>query len=259
MPRRKKSTKSKKKDSGISINIKNIMRQVQNERPRTDFIMPHKNDPRYNLNNGRMRTMFAPPVTYMTTPLNAFPSLQSIQDIRAPPNRAPQQLGSQSSKPVNQAGGPVIGPEQDINNNMFDQSRISKLGAPAGKQKFPVTPGPVRDVSSPTVHAIADRPESLLSPGQGGIPLAEYDTDERDMLDESEELIADAIPMSHSADALGLFPRAQASANPFLVAPGIYPLQGRDTPGRGRPKKEPGSGKSKYVRKPKADEEDEKD
>jgi len=252
MPRRKKSTKSKKKDSGISINIKNIMRQVQNERPRTDYIMPRKNEPKHNLNNGSMRTMFAPPVTYMTTPLNAFPSLQSIQDIRAPPNRAPDRLGSNSNQPIYQPGGTNPGPEQDKFNNQYDQSRISKLGAPAGKAKYPVTPGPVGDVSSPIVHAIASSPQVFLTPTPSSKTLGdfeEYNTDEQDLLDASEEALADTIPASHSADALGLFPRRD-----FTVAPGIYPLPAVSGPPRGRPRKEPGTTeKQKYKKKDRAD------
>jgi len=118
MPRRnkKKSTAKPKRNAGISINIKNVMKQVQNERQPTDFIRPGK-DPKRNFNNGSMTTMFAPPVTYASTPLSAFPSLASVNAIKAPPDRAPAQLASNSEKPMNDQ--PVINVNAITDDNLL--------------------------------------------------------------------------------------------------------------------------------------------
>ena len=66
MPRRKKSTAKKPKGSksGISIHIKNIMKQVQNERPRNqDFINLTGKKPMDNLESGNMSRLQTPAVT----------------------------------------------------------------------------------------------------------------------------------------------------------------------------------------------------
>jgi hypothetical protein len=112
MPRRnkKKSTKSKKRDSGISINIKNIVKQIQNERPKqkTDFISFRPN-PNRNLNNGSMTRMFAPPVTYASTPLSSFPSLASLNPITTGMKQYSQltsdsDIGQQREQPIVEPG-----------------------------------------------------------------------------------------------------------------------------------------------------------
>jgi hypothetical protein len=118
MPARKKSTakKPKKDKAGISINIKNVMKQIQNERPRprqrTDFIQPSRTNPNHNLNNGSMTRMFAPAVTYASAPLSSFPSLASLQPIQG--GRAQPQLAARSDQPLGLP--PVVAPK-DIRND----------------------------------------------------------------------------------------------------------------------------------------------
>lgn len=125
MPRRnkKKSTKSKKKDSGISINIKNVVKQIQNERPKqkTDFISFRPN-PNHNLNNGSMTRMFAPPVTYASTPLSAFPSLASLNPITTGTNKI-SQLTSDSE--IGQRREPVIVEPRDMTTDIRPESVTS--------------------------------------------------------------------------------------------------------------------------------------
>jgi hypothetical protein len=69
MPRRnKKSTAKPKRSSGISINIKNVMKQIQNEPPRNqDFIRLGKN-PQHNLETGSMTRLQNPALTYASRP-----------------------------------------------------------------------------------------------------------------------------------------------------------------------------------------------
>lgn len=83
--RRAKKSKARKTrskvDKSIKINIKNVMKQLQNEPPR-DFIRFVK-DPKRDLNFGSTTRAFNPPATYASNPLSAFPSLASVQN--APP------------------------------------------------------------------------------------------------------------------------------------------------------------------------------
>lgn len=84
MPRAKKSKARKVRprlDKSININIKNVMKQLQNEPPR-DFIRFVK-DPKRELNFGSTTRAYNPPATYASNPLSAFPSLASVQN--APP------------------------------------------------------------------------------------------------------------------------------------------------------------------------------
>lgn len=83
MPRVKKS-KAKKAKASISINIKNIMKQVQKqvkEQPK-DYIRFVKN-PHHELNFGSRTRLLNPAVTYASTPLSSMPSLASV--VNAPP------------------------------------------------------------------------------------------------------------------------------------------------------------------------------
>jgi len=122
MPSRKKvkSAKKPKKDS-ISINIKNVVKQVQNERQRTDFLFPQR-DPRRNLNMGSMTRLVNPEITYASTPLSAFPTLQSL--VSAPPQ---SQLKSRSDIPV--TAPPLTAPKDIQNDNalvpVMKQTRIT--------------------------------------------------------------------------------------------------------------------------------------
>lgn len=124
--RKKKSTARPKKDkAGISINIKNVMKQVQNERPRqrTDFINPSRKNPNHNLNNGSMTRMFAPAVTYASTPLSAFPSLASIDALRGKPQ---EQLTSNSKQPLGLGPSVVQKPEEDEKNDPLEKVVVGK-------------------------------------------------------------------------------------------------------------------------------------
>jgi hypothetical protein len=79
-PRRKKSTA--KKNAGISINIKNILRQTQNEKPDNFIMLSSKRQPfANNLNNGNMSRLQVPAMTYASRPLSQFPSLSSVSNI----------------------------------------------------------------------------------------------------------------------------------------------------------------------------------
>jgi hypothetical protein len=132
MPARKKKSTAKPKESkaGISINIKNVMKQIQNERQRprprqrqrTDFIMPVSKDPSHNLNNGSMTRMFAPAITYASTPLSAFPSLASVEPIRG--GRPQPQLESNSKQPLALEPSIVHKPEVDEKNDPLENPRL---------------------------------------------------------------------------------------------------------------------------------------
>lgn len=77
-----------KKEPGISINIKNIMRQIQNE-PQRDYIRPIKRVPLDSFNTGQMSRLYGPAVTYASNPLQPFYGVSAISN---PP--ATQQLTS---------------------------------------------------------------------------------------------------------------------------------------------------------------------
>ena len=137
MPRRKKSTAKKPKGSksGISINIKNIMRQVQNERPRNqDFINLSGKKPMDNLESGSMSRLQTPAMTYASRPLSQFPSLASLSNITrefAPPL---SQLTSNSTQPL--GAPPLVTPKDDRQNDVLERFRPSKKEVPSN----PVVP-----------------------------------------------------------------------------------------------------------------------
>lgn len=122
MPVKKsKSRKGKKPkiDKSIMINIKNVMKQIQNEPPR-DYIRFVKN-PKRELNFGSQTRAFNPPATYASNPLSAFPSLESV--LNAPP--IADQLKSHPA---------IYRPDVlqvETNPNDIQQSKVSKREVPS--------------------------------------------------------------------------------------------------------------------------------
>jgi len=86
MKRKAKKSKAKKSKSNINIEIKNVVKQVQNEK--YDYVQYQKN-PKRNLEFGSYSRFQNPSVSYASTPLANFPSLSSI--VSAP---AQSQLSS---------------------------------------------------------------------------------------------------------------------------------------------------------------------
>lgn len=162
--RKKKSTvkKPKKGKSGISINIKNVMKQVMNERPRqrqrTDFIMPQGKDPRHNLNTGSMTRLFAPAVTYASAPLSAFPSLASLQPIQG--GRVQPQLDSRSQQPL---GAPPLVAPRDIKN---DDLMVPVLKTTRVSPSEPIVPAysATSEYGNPVVTALPSPVEQYMTP-----------------------------------------------------------------------------------------------
>lgn len=110
MAKKKVKAKPKAKVSkDININIKNIMKQIQNEppRPRQDFINVMKKRPVEDFNTGQMHRLFAPAVTYASNPLQAF---QGVAPIANPPAIA--QIGAE---PARYKPEPIL-----IESNPFD-------------------------------------------------------------------------------------------------------------------------------------------
>jgi hypothetical protein len=188
MPRRKKSTVKKPKGSksGISINIKNILKQVQNERPRGDFINLQK-DPRHNLNTGSMTRLQNPAWTFASRPLSEFPSLTSLKPIEfAPPL---SQLTS-NSIPVTQNSVPIVTPEQDKQNDRLERF-IPSVKAVSSNPIIPEYDTRYNDWNEPYVHAVPPPVERYMIPGIiRTIPLDLYDGKEDPIVDESQGIVA---------------------------------------------------------------------
>ena len=226
MPRRnKKSTAKKPKGSksGISINIKNIMRQVQNERPRNqDFIDLSGKKPMDGTNTGYMTRLQTPAVTYASRPLSQFPSLASISNIDrgfAPP------LSQLTSRP------PVY--KQDILPVETNPADIGLSSIP----EVAIGPNPV--VPTPAARGYNSRAASLTAPVErylvpAGIPsrlVDAYDGKEDPLVDESQSIVAGQVP-----GYIGARERVAAMAAAAVR-------------GRGRPPKEAGAPKSPYIKK----------
>jgi len=159
--RKKKSTvKTKKGKSGISISIKNVMKQVMNERPqrqrqRTDFIMPQGKDPRHNLNTGSMTRMFAPAITYASAPLSAFPSLASLASISSGGKQT--QLNAHSDQPL---GAPPLVAPRDIKNDDL-MVPVQRTARAAKSEPVVTPPRPSRPINLVQVEFNGvDTPES---------------------------------------------------------------------------------------------------
>ena len=185
MPRRhKKSTATKPKGSksGISINIKNIMRQVQNERPtRQDFINLTGKKPMDNLNTGNMSLLTSPAMLYASRPLSQFPSLASISNIDrgfAPPLSQISNFQSPTRPDILKV---------ETNPNDIGQSKPSVKAIASN----PVVPPVAVSGYNPTVAEITAPVERYLVPA--GIPsnlVSAYDGKEDELTDESQRLVA---------------------------------------------------------------------
>lgn len=223
MPRRKKSTAKKPKGSksGISINIKNIMRQVQNERPPQDFINLSGKKPMDGLNTGYMTRLQVPSMTYASRPLSQFPSLASISNIDrgfAPP------LSQLTSNPTI--------PKRDILPVETNPADIGLSEIPVKVvASRPIVPTPPASGYSSRAAAITTPVERYLVPA--GLPsrlLDSYDGKEGELEDESQLLVAGQVPAY-----VGAGERAAMAAAAVR--------------GRGRPQKEAGAIKSPYIKK----------
>lgn len=228
MPRRnKKSTAKKPKGSksGISINIRNVMKQVQNEPQRQDFIRLGRN-PQHNLETGSMTRLQNPALTYASRPLSQFPSLASLTPIEfAPPL---SQLKSRSI-PVASNSVPIVTPEQDNVNDRLEQSRPSVKEIPS----TPIIPEyntRYGEWNDPNILEITPPVERYLVPaGIRSVPLDLYDGKEDPIIDESQRIVANQLPNGF----MGARERVLEMANAAVA-------------GRGRPKLNPGeSGKKK--------------
>lgn len=182
MPRVKKSKARKVRprlDKSININIKNVMKQLQNEPPR-DYIRFVK-DPKRDLNFGSTTRAFNPSVTYASTPLSAFPSLASVQNAPSAP-----QL---SSRPA------VYRPDiLGVETNQYDiePSGLSKRAIPSSPIPAP-TPGEI----SAGASSRADFASPInMQPRPIGNLLSEFTPIPQQ--DESELLVSDALPSTEN-------------------------------------------------------------
>jgi len=219
MPRRNnKSTAKKPKGSksGISINIKNIMRQVQNERPPQDFINLTGKKPMDGTNTGYMTRLQTPAMTYASRPLSQFPSLASISNIDrgfAPPL---SQLTS-NSRPVLGGGAPIVSPERDNLNDVLETYRPPEVAigpnpvvpTPAARGYTPYSRSSFSPVSA-TAEAMTPRLASAplyfsgqATPVQGELGSFIRGAFAPDALDLSERLVALQVPAMATAAATG--------------------------------------------------------
>ena len=229
MPRRKKSTAKKPKGSksGISIHIKNIMKQVQNERPRNqDFINLTGKKPMDNLESGNMSRLQTPAVTYASRPLSQFPSLASLSNITrefAPPL---SQLTSNSKPPI--YNNPIVTPEQDKQNDSLEGFRPS-VKEVASNPTPSATSSPFQAQYAPRVHDIPAPIERYFVPA--GLPsnlLDAYDGKEAPVMNAAQAMVANQLPAGY----IGARERVASMAAAV-----------------GRPRKEAGAPKSPYIRK----------
>ena len=89
MKRKAKKSKAKKSKSSINIEIKNIVKQVQNEQKKDYDYVQYRKDPKRNFELGSYSRLQNPSISYASTPLSNFPSLSSL--VSAP---VPSQLKS---------------------------------------------------------------------------------------------------------------------------------------------------------------------
>lgn len=233
MPRRnKKSTAKKPKGSksGISINIKNIMRQVQNERPPQDFINLSGKKPMDNLESGNMSRFQTPAMTYASRPLSQFPSLASLSNVTrefAPPL---SQLTSNSTPPL--GAPPLVTPKDDRQNDVLEGFRPS-VKVVASNPTPSATSNPFQAQYGTRRYDIPPPVENYLVPA--GLPSAlldAYDGKEDPDMNAAQAMVANQLPPGY----IGARERVAA-----MAAAG--------SPKRGRPIKEVGAAKSPYIKK----------
>ena len=238
MPRRnKKSTAKKPKGSksGISINIKNIMKQVQNERPaKQDFINLSGKKPMDNLEMGNMSRLQVPAMSYASRPLSQFPSLASLSNVTrefAPPL---SQLTSNSAPPLG-GGAPIVTPAQDRQNDVLEGFRPS-VKVVASNPTPSATSNPFQAQYGTRRYDIPPPVENYLVPA--GLPSAlldAYDGKEDPVMDAAQAAVANQLP---------LLPPGYIGARERLLT-ALYPEKAK----AGRPPKEAGAAKSPYIKK----------
>lgn len=230
MPRRnKKSTAKKPKGSksGISINIKNIMKQVQNERPaKQDFINLTRKKPMDNLEMGNMSRLQVPAMSYASRPLSQFPSLASLSNVTrefAPPL---SQLTAKSTPPLG-GGATLFTPEQDRQNDGLERYRPSvKAVCPNLTIPFsvpfssnPVVPAKYGPAYVPTsVFEGVSATGAVMNPRVAGILLSdinEGELKEDPVIDASQAIVANQVPAGY----IGARERAMAIA----IKAGVHP------------------------------------
>lgn len=219
MPRRnKKSTAKKPKGSksGISINIKNIMKQVQNERPaKQDFINLSGKKPMDNLEMGNMSRLQVPAMSYASRPLSQFPSLASLSNVTrefAPPL---SQLTSNSTQPLG-GGAPIFTPAQDRQNDGLERYRPSVKAVPSN----PVVPtqyGPA--YVPPSVYEPVTATGAAMDPRVASGTLAPY-LGEPPVMNEAQAAVAAAAgPIRRGPGRPPLAPGEKGVYTRRLVSP----------------------------------------
>lgn len=193
MPRRKKSkstAKPKGYKSGISINIKNIMKQVQNARPprNQDFIKLTGKKPMDNLDSGNMTRLQVPAMTYASRPLSQFPSLASLSNIV-----------QEFAPPLSQISGPAPQPIRRVEEPLPAQAQLSRPSRVAVKPN-PIIPeynpsrGLIRD---PNINEMAIPPEQYLLPALSRSELMNFYNEgkEDQVRNDSQYLVSNQVPL----------------------------------------------------------------
>jgi hypothetical protein len=214
--RNKKSTAKKPKGSksGISINIKNIMKQVQNERPRQDFINLSGKKPMDNLEMGNMSRLQLPAATYASRPLSQFPSLASLSNVTrefAPPL---SQLTSKSTPPLG-GGAPIFTPAQDKQNDVLEGFRPS-VKAVASNPVVPTKYGP--EYVPTSVFEGVSATGTAMDPRVASGSLASYIGEPR-VMDESQYLVAHQMDPDATPPYFGTPPATPRGAKPVKGNP----------------------------------------
>ena len=225
MPRRKKSTaKPKGNKSGISINIKNIMRQVQNERPaKQDFINLSGKRPMDNLESGSMSRLQTPAMTYASRPLSQFPSLASLSNVTrefAPPL---SQLTSNSTQPL--GSSPIVTPAQDKQNDALERFRPSVKEVKSNPTPS-ATSNPFQAQYGTRQYDIPAPIEQYIVPA--GIPnalLDAYDGKEDPDMNAAQAMVANQVPAGY----LGARERVASMAASLGRGRGRPPLEAGET------------------------------
>ena len=193
MPSRKKSTakpKPKGYKSGISINIKNIMKQVQNARPprNQDFIKLTGKKPMDNLESGNMSRLQLPAMTYASRPLYQFPSLASLSNVV-----------QEFAPPLSQISGPPPQPIRRVEEPLPAQAQLSRPSTTAVKPN-PIIPeyNPSRGlIYEPNINEVAIPVDQYLVPaGSRSELMSFYNEGKEDQLqDESQRLVSNQVPL----------------------------------------------------------------
>jgi len=182
MKRKAKKSKAKKSKSSINIEIKNIVKQVQNEQKKDYDYVQYRKDPKRNFELGSYSRLQNPSISYASTPLSNFPSLSSL--VSAP---VPSQLKSHHAE---------YRPDVlKVETNLLDIE-------PSKASSVLIKPQPVVSQSAsafasykPTVHELL-RPISM-TPELRSSSVSELE--EKEKMDESELLVSEAMDQ-HARD-----------------------------------------------------------